>query len=78
MECARSGINLRRKRDQEKRDAAEVMLTFTAPSSTRKAGNPSRRDCARALGVAASTLDRVDKHMIEKCRLLSAKEMRVN
>ena len=78
MECARSGTNLRGKREQEKRDAAEVMLTFTTPSPTRKAGNPSRRDCARALGVAASTLDRVDKHMIEKRRLLSAGEMGVN
>ena len=66
------------KREQEKRDAAKVMLTITAPSPTRTAGNPSWRDCARALGVAASTLDRVDKHMIEKRRLLSAGEMGVN
>jgi len=77
MERARSGTNLRGKREREKRDAAEVMLTFTAPSPTWKAGNPSRHDRARALGVAASTLDCVDKHMIEKHRLLSAGEMGV-
>ena len=77
MERARSGTNLRGKREQEKHNAAEVMLTFTAPSPMRKAGNPSRHDCACALGVAASTLDCVDKHMIKKHRLLSAGEMGV-
>jgi hypothetical protein len=73
-----SATNLRGKREQEKCDVVEVILTFTAPLPTRKVGNPSRRDRAHALGVAASTLDRVDKHIIEKCRLLSAEEMRVN
>jgi hypothetical protein len=78
MERARGGTNLRGKREQEKRDAAEVMLTFTAPSPARKAGNPSRRDRACALGIAASTLDCVDKHMIKKRRLLSAGEMGIH
>ena len=75
IECAWSGTNLHGKREREKRDAVEVMLTFAAPLPTRKAGNPSGCDCARALGVATSTLDCVDKHMIEKRRLLSAGEM---
>jgi hypothetical protein len=78
MERARSGTNLHGKKKREKLVAAEVMLTFTDPSPTRKAGNPSQCDCAWALGVAASTLDRVDKHMIEKRRLLSAREKGVN
>ena len=73
LERARSGNNLRGNWDQQKRDAAEVMLAFTAPSPNRKAGDPRRRDRSRALGVASSTLARVDKHMIEKRRLLSAR-----
>jgi hypothetical protein len=51
MERARSATKLRGNKQQQKRDAAEVMLTFTAPSTVRKAGDPSRRDLTRALGV---------------------------
>jgi hypothetical protein len=78
MERARSAKQLCGNKQQQKRDAAEVMLTFTAPSPVRKAGNPSRRDHARALGVPQSTLSRVEKHMIEKRRLLSAGEMGIH
>ena len=66
MDCTWSGEKLRGNTHKQKRDAAEVMLTVTALSPVRKAGDPSRRDCARALGVPRSTLDRVDKQMIEK------------
>ena len=78
MDRARSGEKLRGNTHKQKRDAAEVMLTFTAPSPVRKAGDPSRRDRARALGVPRSTLDRVDKQMIEKRKLLSAGEMGIH
>jgi hypothetical protein len=78
MECAWSAIKLRGNKQQQKRDAAEVMLTFTAPSLVRKAGDPSRRDRACALGIPQSTLSRVKKHMIEKQRLLSAGEMGIH
>jgi hypothetical protein len=44
MERTRSETKLRGTKHKAKRDAAEVMLTFTAPSPLRKAGDPSRRD----------------------------------
>ena len=51
MDRTRSGKKLCVNTHKQKRDAAEVMLTFTAPSPVRKAGDPSRRDRACALGV---------------------------
>ena len=78
MDRARSGEKLRGNTHKQKRDAVQVMLTFTAPSPVRKAGDPSRRDRARALGVPPSTLSRVDKQMIEKRKLLSAGEMGIH
>ena len=78
MDRARSGEKLRGNTHKQKHDAAKVMLTFTAPSPVRKAGDPSRRDRAHALGVPRSTLDHVDKQMIEKRKLLSAGEMGIH
>ena len=78
MDRARSGEKLRGNTHKQKRDAAEVMLTFTASSPVRKAGDPSRHDRACALGVPQSTLDCVDKQMIEKRKLLSAEEMGIH
>jgi hypothetical protein len=43
MEHGRSATKLRGNKQQQKRDVAEVMLTFIAPSPVRKAGDPSRR-----------------------------------
>jgi hypothetical protein len=60
MECTRSETKLRGTKHNAKRD------TFTAPSPVRKAGDPSRPDRARALGVPQSTLSRVEKRMIKK------------
>ena len=41
MERARSTEKLRGNTHKQKRDAVEVMLTFTAPSLVRKAGDPA-------------------------------------
>jgi len=43
-----------------------------ADAEQKTTGVPSRRDRARALGVPPSTLDRMDAHLIEKCRQLTA------
>jgi hypothetical protein len=47
--------------------AAEVMLTFSAPSPDKVRGVPSQRDCARVLGVPRGILSQVDKVLIKKC-----------
>ncbi len=54
---ARSSENARGKTSHEKRDAAEVVLTFTAPLPNGGENVPSRRKCAPLLGIAPSTLD---------------------
>jgi hypothetical protein len=63
---ARSSENARGKTSREKRDATEEVLTFTAPSPNRSEDVPGRRKRARLLGIAPSTLDRVDNAMIKK------------
>ena len=60
------------KTTDKKRDAIEVMLTFSAPSPEKMTLVPSQRDCARVLGVPQSTLATREKALIEKRRQLSA------
>jgi hypothetical protein len=76
---ARSNEKVRGKSKREKRDAAEVILTFSAPSPTRQSTNresvvPSQRDRARLLGIPRSTLQRVDGLMITKRQQLTSGE----
>ncbi len=56
----------------KKCDAAEVMLTFSAPLPQKLTGVPSQRDCACVLGVPCSTLSQIENALIEKRRQLSA------
>ena len=56
------------KTTDEKRDAVEVMLTFSAPLPEKMTLVPSQRDCARVLGVPQSTLATREKALIEKRR----------
>ncbi len=60
------------KTTDEKRDAIEVMLTFSAPLPEKMTLVPSQRDCARVLGVPQSTLAAREKALIKKRRQLSA------
>ena len=62
----------------EKCDAVEVILAFSPPSPQKTTGVPIRRDCARALGVPPSTLDRVDARPIKKRQQLTAGERGVH
>ncbi len=59
------------KTTDEKRDAVEVMLTFSAPSPEKMTLVPSQCDCARVLGVPQSTLATREKALIKKRRQLS-------
>jgi hypothetical protein len=58
----------------EKRDAAEVVMTFTAPSPDKTVGIPSKRERACIIGVPRNTLQHVQKHVMEKRRQLTAGE----
>jgi hypothetical protein len=58
-------------RTSERRDAAEVMLTFTAPSPDKTTNIPSIRDRAKTLGVSKSTLQRVSSHLVNKRKQLT-------
>ncbi len=71
MERNRNTSKLHGNTTTEKRDAVEVILAFSAPSSQKKTSVPIRCDRARALGVLPSTLDRVDARLIEKRRQLT-------
>jgi hypothetical protein len=63
----------RAKTTDEKLDAIEVMLTFSAPSPEKMTLVPSQHDCARVvLGMPQSTLATRKKALIEKCQQLSA------
>ncbi len=64
----------RAKTTDEKRDAIEVMLTFSAPLPEKMSLVPSQRDHARVLGVPQSTLATREKALIEKCQQLSTSE----
>ena len=74
MERARTGDAVRGKTSREKRDAAEVVFTFSAPSPNKTSDAPSMRDRARIMGIPFSTLQRVEKSVIEKRRQLTDAE----
>jgi hypothetical protein len=62
---------LRAKTTDEKRNAVEVMLTFSAPLPEKMTLVPSQHDHARVLGMPQSTLATRGKALIEKRRQLS-------
>ncbi len=70
----RSTQNTRGNATFEKRDAAEAVMTFTAPSPDKTVGIPSMRERARIIGVPRTTLQRIQKHVMEKRRQLTAGE----
>ncbi len=72
MKTNRNRAFLLAKTTDEKRDAVEVMLTFSAPLPLKMTLVPSQRDCARVLGVPQSTLATREKALIKKRRQLSA------
>ena len=61
-------------RAADKRLAAEVMLTLSAPLPDKVRGVPSQRDPAWVLGVQRATKTQVDKVLIEKRQQLTAHE----
>jgi hypothetical protein len=63
--CNRENLHLGT--TDEKRNAAEVMLTFSTLSPEKVKGVPGQRDCARVLGIPYSTLAKREKALIEKC-----------
>jgi hypothetical protein len=73
-EHACNGKSVSGKTSQEKCDAIEVVLTFSAPSTNKTADTPSMRDCARIMGVPYSMLKCVKKSVIKKQRQLTAAE----
>jgi hypothetical protein len=72
MKTNRNRAFPRAKTTDEKRNAIEVMLTFSAPLPEMMTLVPSKRDCARVLGVPQSTLATREKALIEKRRQLFA------
>jgi hypothetical protein len=79
LERARTNLKVRGKSKREKRDATEVVMSFSAPSPTRPSTNretvvPSQRDCAKLLRIPRSSLQRVDAAMITKRQQLTAGE----
>jgi hypothetical protein len=72
MERARTGKSVSGKTSQGKRDAIEVVLTFSVPSPNKTADTPSMCDRACIMGVPYSTLQSVKKSVIEKRRQLTA------
>jgi hypothetical protein len=76
---ARSNVKVRGKSKREKRDATEVVMSFSAPLPTRPSTNretvvPSQRDCAKLFRIPRSTLQRVNGAMITKRQQLTAGE----
>ena len=78
MKGNRAAQKLRASVTSDKCLAAEVMLTFSAPSPDKVRGVPSLRDRARVLGVPIATLPRLDKVLIEKRKQLTAEEKGVH
>jgi len=78
MERNRAAQKLRANVTSDKRLAAEVMLTFSAPSPDKVRGVPSQRDRARVLGVPRATLSRLDKVLIKKRKQLTAEKKGVH
>jgi hypothetical protein len=60
MERNRNRKNPHSRTIDEKCNATEVMLTFSAPLSEKVTGVPSQRDCACVLGIPQSTLAKRD------------------
>jgi hypothetical protein len=58
----------------EKHNGAEVVMTFTAPSLDQMVGILSKREQARITGVPRTTLQRIQKHVLEKHHQLTAGE----
>ncbi len=78
MSRNRTTQNMRGNSTNKKRDSAKVMLTFSAPSPNSKSDAvPSIRARASILGVPFSTLQRVEKNVIEKRRKLTDGEFGV-
>ncbi len=71
MEHSRNCENLHSRTTGEKRDAAEVILIFSAPLPEKVKGVPSQRDCACVLGIPQSTLAKKEQALIKKRRQLS-------
>jgi hypothetical protein len=79
MEWNRSTTKLRGNSTAEKHDAVEAVLTFSAPLPEKVGaegvgGVPSMFNCAWIHGVPLSLLKRMDKHLIDKRRQLTAGE----
>jgi hypothetical protein len=66
MGRAPSGKIQHGKMSQEKHDAVKVVLTFSAPLPNKGLGIPSMRNHATVLGVPFSTLQFVEKYVMEK------------
>jgi hypothetical protein len=71
---ARSSKNAHGKTSCKKRDAAKVVLTFTAPLPNGGENVPSRHKRACLLGIAPLMLDQLDNAMIQKRQQLTDRE----
>ncbi len=71
MKTNRNWAFLQAKTTDKKRNAVEVMLTFSAPLPEKMTLVPSQRDHARVLGMPQSTLATREKALIKKRRQLS-------
>ncbi len=70
--CACSSNNAHGKATRDKRHAAKVVPTFTAPSPNRELVIPSQCECTCLIGIAPSMLNHVDNAMIKKREQLPA------
>jgi len=75
MSCNQTMQNMHGNSTNKKRDAAKVMLTFSAPLPNSKSNAvPSICAWALILGMPFSTLQRAEKNVIEKhCKLTDSK-----
>jgi hypothetical protein len=71
MGQACSGKIQRGKTSQEKHGAVKVALTFSAPLPDKGLGIPSMCNSAMVLGVPFSTLQCIEKSVMEKCHQLT-------
>ncbi len=74
MKRCHAAQKLRANVTSDKRLAAQVMLTFSAPSPDKVCGVPSQRDQARVLGMPRGSMSQVDKIVIKKRRQLTTGE----
>jgi hypothetical protein len=66
MKCNCNHENPHSRTTNKKRDAAKVMLTFSAPMPEKVTGMPSQHDCARVLGIPRSNMAKREKALIKK------------